>query len=757
MSTLYADIIVDISHEKLDKTFQYRVPERLRERLEPGACVMIPFGNGNRLIKGYVVSLGENCQFAPEKIKDIAGLPEKETGVEDKMIALAAWIRRNYGCTMIQALKTVLPAKQSVKKLEHRQLVRLMNREEILSLLGECERKKQVAKARLLKALAEQETIPYEWITGKLGVSAATVGSIVKSGAAKLVSSESYRNPVKMQSVEAKRNTLSEEQQTIVTEVLKDFGAGRRQTYLIHGITGSGKTEVYMQLIGEMIQRGRQAIVLIPEIALTYQTLLRFYQRFGDRVSVMNSTLSPGEKYDQCERAKAGEIDVIIGPRSALFTPFPNLGLIVIDEEQENSYKSESTPKYHARETALEVARLYGASVVLGSATPSLEAYYRAGKGEYRLFQLTKRLTGGELPVVYTVDLRQELQEGNRSIFSRKLQELMMDRLNKGQQTILFLNRRGYAGFVSCRSCGEVMKCPHCDVSLSEHKGGRLICHYCGYTQPMPRLCPKCGSKYILGFKAGTQQIEEKLKELYPGVRTLRMDADTTRTKDSYEKILSSFANGEADVLIGTQMIVKGHDFPKVTLVGILAADLSLNASDYRAGERTFQLLTQAVGRAGRGVLPGEAVIQTYQPDHYAITCAAAQDYESFYEEEILYRELSGYPPAAHMLAVQIYGKEEENVKQLALGLTDVVKSNMDFLSERQKEQSGHFNKEIQVLGPAPANISKINDIYRYVFYVKHGEYDTLVNVKDRVEETLRQWQPRQLSIQFDFDPVNIL
>lgn len=757
MSTLYADIIVDISHEKLDKTFQYRVPERLRERLEPGACVMIPFGNGNRLIKGYVVSLGENCQFAPEKIKDIAGLPEKETGVEDKMIALAAWIRRNYGCTMIQALKTVLPAKQSVKKLEHRQLVRLMNREEILSLLGECERKKQVAKARLLRALAEQETIPYEWITGKLGVSAATVGSIVKSGAAKLVSSESYRNPVKMQSVETKHNTLSEEQQTIVTEVLKDFDAGRRQTYLIHGITGSGKTEVYMQLIGEMIQRGRQAIVLIPEIALTYQTLLRFYQRFGDRVSVMNSTLSPGEKYDQCERAKAGEIDVIIGPRSALFTPFPNLGLIVMDEEQENSYKSESTPKYHARETALEVARLYGASVVLGSATPSLEAYYRAGKGEYRLFRLTKRLTGGELPVVYTVDLRQELQEGNRSIFSRKLQELMTDRLNKGQQTILFLNRRGYAGFVSCRSCGEVMKCPHCDVSLSEHKGGRLICHYCGYTQPMPRLCPKCGSKYILGFKAGTQQIEEKLKELYPGVRTLRMDADTTRTKDSYEKILSSFANGEADVLIGTQMIVKGHDFPKVTLVGILAADLSLNASDYRAGERTFQLLTQAVGRAGRGVLPGEAVIQTYQPDHYAITCAAAQDYESFYEEEILYRELSGYPPAAHMLAVQIYGKEEENVKQLALGLTDVVKSNMDFLSGRQKEQSGHFNKEIQVLGPAPANISKINDIYRYVFYVKHGEYDTLVNVKDRVEETLRQWQPRQLSIQFDFDPVNIL
>ena len=747
LSTLYADIIVDISHEKLDKTFQYRVPEKLRDKLEPGACVMIPFGNGNRLIRGYVVGMGEQCQFDPEKIKDIAGLPEKENGVEDKMIALAAWIRRNYGCTMIQALKTVLPAKQSVKKLEHRQLVRLMSREEILSLSGECKRKKQVAKARLLEALLEQETIPYEWITGKLGVSAATVNSIVKSGAAKLVSREAYRNPVKVIPGEEQQKKLSEEQEHIVTEVLADFDAGKRQTYLIHGITGSGKTEVYMQLIGEMIKRGRQAIVLIPEIALTYQTLLRFYQRFGDRVSVMNSTLSPGEKYDQCERAKAGEIDVIIGPRSALFTPFPNLGLIVMDEEQENSYKSESTPKYHARETALEVAKLYGASVVLGSATPSLEAYYRAGRGEYRLFHLTRRLTGGELPTVYTVDLRQELQEGNRSIFSRKLQELMTDRLNKGQQTILFLNRRGYAGFVSCRSCGEVMKCPHCDVSLSEHKGGRLLCHYCGYTQPMPKLCPKCGSKYILGFRAGTQQIEDKLRELYPGVRTLRMDADTTRTKDSYEKILSAFSGGEADVLIGTQMIVKGHDFPRVTLVGILAADLSLNASDYRAGERTFQLLTQAVGRAGRGELAGEAVIQTYQPDHYAITCAAAQDYESFYQEEILYRELSGYPPVAHMLAVQIYGKEEENVKQLALRLTDVVKSNMDFLQ----------NKKVQVLGPAPANISRINDIYRYVFYLKHSEYDTLVDVKDVLEETLRQWQPRQLSIQFDFDPINIL
>ena len=744
MNTLYADIIVDISHEKLDRTFQYRVPESLRGRLEPGACVMIPFGNGNRLIKGYVVALGETCQFAPEKIKDIAGMPEKETGVEDKMIALAAWIRRNYGCTMIQALKTVLPAKQSVKKLEHRQLVRLMNREEILSLLGECERKKQVAKARLLKALSEQETIPYEWITGKLGVSAATVNSIVKSGAAKLVSSESYRNPVKMQSVEAVRNTLSEEQQTIVTEVLKDFDAGRRQTYLIHGITGSGKTEVYMRLIGEMIARGRQAIVLIPEIALTYQTLLRFYQRFGDRVSVMNSTLSPGEKYDQCERAKAGEIDVIIGPRSALFTPFPSLGLIVMDEEQENSYKSESTPKYHARETALEVAKLYGASVVLGSATPSLEAYYRAGKGEYRMFQLTRRLTGGELPTVYTVDLRQELQEGNRSIFSRKLQELMADRLNKGQQTILFLNRRGYAGFVSCRSCGEVMKCPHCDVSLSEHKGGRLICHYCGYETQTVQNCPSCGSAYIGGFRAGTQQIEEIVKRKFPQARVLRMDMDTTKNKGGHEKILSKFADEEADIMIGTQMIVKGHDFPNVTLVGVLAADMSLYSDDYRSGERTFQLLTQAAGRAGRGRRPGEVVIQTYSPEHYSIQMAARQDYEGFYEKEMNYRDLMGYPPASQLMAVLMTGADEVRLATAA---------------EYLKKYAVRVNtgEEIQVIGPASPSVGKVNDVYRKVLYLKSREYKELVWIKNHMERYIEINRGfADMRIQFDFNPMNI-
>lgn len=763
MGGIYADVIVDISHEKLDKPFQYHVPEGLSNVLETGMCVTVPFGNGNKLIKAYVVGMGNVCKFDPARMKDIRGIVKGGVDIEDKLIALAGWIRKNYGSTMIQALKTVLPAKKSVKKLEHRTIQRLLGREEIISLLGESRRKKQVAKERLLKELTEQEAIPYEWVTGKLGVSSQTVKSLERAGAVKIVSTSSFRNPVRLSDAQGQKKILSSAQLGIVREVLADFDGGNPDTYLLHGITGSGKTEVYMQLVGEMAERGRQSIVLIPEIALTYQTLLRFYSRFGDRVSVMNSTLSPGEKYDQCERARKGEIDVIIGPRSALFTPFPDIGLIIIDEEHEGSYKSEASPKYHARETAMEVARLHGASVLLGSATPSLEAYYRAETGEYKLFTLKKRLTGGSLPSVHIVDLRQELREGNRSIFSGKLKELLADRLSRGEQSMLFLNRRGYAGFVSCRSCGHVMKCPHCDVSLSEHgNGGRgksvLVCHYCGYSEKSPDLCPQCGSKYISGFRAGTQQVEERLKELFPGVRTLRMDADTTRTRDSYERILSAFANGEADVLIGTQMIVKGHDFPNVTLVGVLAADLSLNAGDYRAGEKTFQLLTQAVGRAGRGELPGEAVIQTYQPDHYAVVCAAGQNYEKYYNEEIIYREMLGYPPVSHMLAVQIFSKREERGWRLAERLSASVRTVYGAAAgEGERREASGENSALQVIGPAAASIGKINDIFRFVFYLKCPGYDKLVCIKDMLEEKLQDVQTSEEMVQFDFDPVNTL
>lgn len=740
----YADVIVNIVCEELDRCFQYRVPEHLEGELKVGMGVMIPFGKSDRLIKGYCVALGEECKFDPAKTKEIAKIVQNDSDGDGRSVALAAWIRENYGSTMIQALKTVLPMRKSVKQLEHQVLVRTATKEELIAMLGESQRKHQVAKARLLEALIEEERIPKEWVTGKLSVASATIHSLERAGALKIQSTNSFRDPVKVQAGEERKKTLSEDQERIVRQVLAEYDGGTNGTYLIHGITGSGKTEVYLRLVEGMVARGKQAIVLIPEIALTYQTLLRFYRRFGNRVSVMNSTLSAGEKYDQCQRAKAGEIDVIIGPRSALFTPFPNLGLIIMDEEHESSYKSEGTPKYHARETAEKLAELTGASLVLGSATPSVEAYYRAKEGKYTLFELKDRLTGGSLPQVEVVDLREELRAGNRSIFSRKLQELLADRLSKGEQSMLFLNRRGYAGFVSCRSCGLVIKCPHCDVSLSEHGGKRMICHYCGYTAPKPTLCPSCGSKYVLGFKAGTEQIEEKLKELFPQARTLRMDRDTTGTKDSYEKILSAFANQEADVLIGTQMIVKGHDFPNVTLVGVLAADLSLGVNDYRAGERTFQLLTQAVGRAGRGDKPGFAVIQTYQPEHYAVVQAAAQDYESFYQEEILYRELGGYPPACHLLAVQVFSQDEKAGERLAATLAERVKAR---ISERGTT----------LLGPSPATIGRINDVYRRVIYLKSKDYAKLVALKDELEQFLATAQINRENVQFDFDPMNFL
>ncbi len=752
--TKYADIIVDISHEQVDRAFQYRIPEALQELVKNGTCVQVPFGKANKLIRGYVVAVGNVCNYDPAKIKSIHSIVKDGVGVEQNQIGLAAWIHKYYGGTMIQALKTVLPVKQMVKAVEHKRVLLCATREEAISVLGESKRRKRAARVRLLEALLEEEELPYELVTGKLMISGTVIKGLEKIGVVKIEKTLGYRNPVKNTVSFGETKSLSDNQEHIVSEIMADYDKDIRKTYLLHGITGSGKTEVYIRLIEEIVARGQQTIVLIPEIALTYQTLMRFYKHFGNRVSVLNSTLSAGEKFDQCERAKKGEIDVIIGPRSALFTPFPNLGLIVMDEEHEGSYKSEGTPKYHARETAQELARMCHASVLLGSATPSLEAYYRAEKEEYKLFNLQERITGGELPTVYTVDLREELKQGNRTIFSRKLQELLQDRMSKGQQSMLFINRRGLAGFVSCRACGHVMKCPHCDVSLSEHRGGRLICHYCGYEMPKVSNCPECGSKYISGFRAGTQQIEEKLKELYPDIRILRMDADTTKTKDSYEKLLTAFRNGEADVLVGTQMIVKGHDFPNVTLVGILAADMSLSVGDYRAAERTFQLVTQAAGRAGRGSIPGEVVIQTYQPEHYAIIHAANQDYEGFYQEEIQYRDLMQYPPVANMLAVQIYAIQEKEGGNIAAKLALETKS----YGEKLRQQYGWKVQEgLQIIGPAPAGIGKVNDIYRFVFYVKHGTYDTLVQVKDMLEKTIKELELRQINIQFDFNPMNTL
>ncbi len=744
MIPMYAKVIVDITHEKLDKVFEYSIPGELAGVLKVGTEVVVPFGRGNRETKGYIVGFSEIPEYPPEQIKPVLKAQENKRAIETKLIALAAWMKESCGGTMIQALKTVLPIKKRGKLLEERWVCFLLSEEEGRKKLAFYLEKNQKARARLLAGLLDQPKQEYGLITRKLNISPSVIRALEEQGVLKVETQQSFRNPMEYQMKERESVVLSGEQRAAVDRFAEDYGKKRYGVYLLYGVTGSGKTEVYMEMIRHVVEERRQAIVLIPEIALTYQTVLRFYGRFGGRVAILNSRLSEAERSDQIERVERGEVDVMIGPRSALFTPFPNLGLIVIDEEHEAAYKSDQVPRYHARETAVMRGELEGASVVLGSATPSMEAFYRCKTGEYTCLTLKNRAEDKALASVYTVDMREELKKGNRSILSDRLSGMMARRLEDGQQMMLFLNRRGYAGFVSCRSCGYVVKCPHCDVSLSSHRDGRLVCHYCGYEEPMVQICPSCGSPYIGGFKAGTEAIEELVKRRFPQAGVLRMDMDTTRTKHGHEKILSAFANGEADILIGTQMIVKGHDFPNVTLVGVLAADMSLYTDDYRAAEKTFALLTQAAGRAGRGGQKGEVVIQTYSPEHYSIAYAARQDYESFYAEEIRYRELMGYPPCAQLLAVLVTGEEEEL-------LSTAVKYLKEFAKRAGK------GRELQIIGPASPFVGKVNDVYRRVIYLKSGKYHILTAMKNYMEQYIEMNKGFQtLRVQFDFNPVNI-
>lgn len=741
----YADIIIDISHENLDKTYQYEIPEEFAEQAVIGALVVVPFGKGNRRINGYIVDLSTEPKINKDFIKPIAEVVTGAPIIESHLIYLAYWMKESFGGTMNDSLKTVIPVRKAVKIKEQRSIELTVGLEEAKQLYFEYQKKNSKAKLRLLEVLLREKTVDYELAINKLNIPRTTLLGLEKQGVMKIISEQVYRNPIKNQNEEHTKVQLNDEQRYIVDDFCQEYDLGLRNTYLVHGITGSGKTEVYMEIIASVIAQGRQVIMLIPEIALTYQTVLRFYKRFGERISIMNSKMSQGERYDQSIRARNGEIDIIIGPRSALFTPFQNLGLIIVDEEHEYSYKSETVPKYHAVDVAVKRAELTNSSVLLGSATPSLESYVKAKKGEIRLYTLTKRAKEAKPPVVWITDLREELKKKNKSIFSEKLKELMIDRLNRGEQIMLFLNRRGYAGFVSCRSCGFVMKCPHCDVSLTSHNNGKIICHYCGHEEKQPSICPDCNSKYIAAFGTGTQKVEELVKKEFPGARVLRMDADTTKNKGGHEEVLSAFAGHKADILVGTQMIVKGHDFPKVTLVGIIAADLSLYTGDFRASERTFQLLCQAAGRAGRDVLPGEVVIQTYHPDHYSILTSADGDYESFFEQEMLYRRLMQYPPAAHILLLLITSKDETQAAKAGLHLGEVVKH---YFTEQEDK--------VDMIGPAPASLSRANDTYRYVIYLKHGEYEKLIEAKNYLEGYFNySEQFTGCNLQFDFNPMS--
>ncbi len=736
---LYAGIIVDISIEKLDRPFTYRVRDELCDRIGIGNRVLIPFGRGNREIRGFVISLTDKRpEYLDFEIKDIIDiLPE--ASATGRLIELSAFIADQYGGTLNAALRTCLPMKKSGKIKEVKWVSLGISEEETLSLRDKYTSRHAVAKLRLLDALMSEGELSQSIITDKLQVSSSVIKKMESEGVLLVKNRREYRNPIKLTEGAFYRPKLNEEQTHVYDSIVKDYREGKRDTSLIRGVTGSGKTEVYMELCDYVIKEGKQVILLIPEIALTYQTVMRFYHRFGDRVSVLHSRLSEGEKFDQISRAERGEIDVMIGPRSALFTPFSRLGLIIIDEEHESSYKSEQIPRYHAREVAIKRGQMENAMVVLGSATPSIEASYRAEQGIYKEYLLTKRYEDRKLPEVFLVDLREELKAGNRSMFSRQLKKLMEDRLNKKQQIMLFLNRRGSTGFISCRSCGHTIKCPHCDVSLTAHRDGMLRCHYCGHEEINVKACPKCGSKYIGGFKVGTEKVEDLVKTMFPEARVLRMDADTTRGKDGHEEILSAFSNGEADILVGTQMIVKGHDFPNVTLVGVLAADLSLFSSDYHSAERTFQLLTQAEGRAGRGSEEGKVVVQTYNPEHFAIVTARDQDYESFYREEISYRKLLRYPPVGNLLLIMMTADSEDKVSKLSDDTGEVIK--------------GYGGRDYVMMGPADPTIKKLSDKYRKVIYIKSPSYETLVKIKNKIEDHRREGNYPYGSLSFDFNP----
>ena len=657
---MYAEVIVDISHEAIDKSFSYRIPEGMV--LHVGDPVLVPFGRGKK--KAYVLSIHERVCFPEEKIKDIDSVLDKEFSVEEELLSLAVWMSREYGTGLNQCLRTVIPVKKKVKK-----------------------------RGKATELLWKAEEVPL---------------------------------------------SLTKEQANVLEGIKLVFSKGEKAA-LLFGVTGSGKTEVYLKLMEEIIRKGKEVIFLIPEISLSFQTRSRIEKRFPGLVSVLHSKMSQGERAESMEKCRSGEVKILMGPRSALFAPFSNLGLIIMDEEQDRSYKSEQAPRYETRDVIRKRGELSSCPVLFGSATPSVQLFSEVEKGDLPCFCLHNRaVEGSTLPKMQVVDMRKELEEGNRSIFSRVLEGKIQERLDRGEQVMLFMNRRGYAPFVSCRKCGEALRCPHCDVSLNLHKNGILQCHYCGYQTNLPKICPNCKSKYLAAFGSGTEKLESICHSVFPKAGILRMDRDSTGKKGKYEEILQAFSEEKADILLGTQMIVKGHDFPKVTLVGIIAVDQILLDSDFQAGEWAYQLITQVSGRAGRGERAGEVLIQSYQPDHPLLELALKQDYLSFYKEEKNYRKRLSYPPFSVMLAIQCIYTEEAYLDYILGKL-------MPRVQERIRDGGG------ETYGPFPATVYKIKDKFRKIIYIKHSNHDIILQLRDYFIQELKQEDKRNLILlQFD-------
>lgn len=733
----FAGVVVNNDAVKLDRIFTYKIPSELQDKILLGQRVKVPFGMGNKYIDGFVMDFYDDNYVESENIKRIKVIKcicDEFSLMKSSDIKLIELMRKKYLCTYLEAIKVIIPnGITKGMKFKVKSVVA------IKSELTEKYLKENYINIYNFIKKNNAEFTKSELVNNNK-FSLSSINTLIKHDVLKVEDSVVNRyNDKEYKLYESK--VLNEEQKHAVNTIMNS----EKKQFLIHGVTGSGKTEIYMNLVSKMIQLGKDSIILIPEIALTPQMVERFKGRFGKNVAIFHSKLNDGERFDEWMRVKFNKVKVAIGARSALFLPFNNLGLIVIDEEHETSYKSESDPKYVSREIAEMKCELEGCKLILGSATPSIESYYKALTGEYEILSIKNRAVNSNLPSTMIIDMREELISGNRTIFSSELYKDIDEELKKKNQIILFLNRRGYSTFVSCRSCGYVFKCDKCDISLTYHNAySSLNCHYCGSKVAQPKVCPKCNSKYVKHFGIGTEQLEAQVRKAFPQARTLRMDFDTTREKNSYERIYKTFKNKEADILIGTQMIAKGLDFPDVTLVGIVAADLSLNIPDYKSTEKTFQLITQVSGRAGRGVKSGKVIIQTYNPDNYSVKYAANNDYENFIKEELQIRKIMDYPPFAKIMCINFSSEKE-----------DILIKKIQELGYRLKE----FLKEVDVLllGPCPCGISKIKNFYRWQIIIKGNFNEEIpLKIKNFIYENIND-NYNDIRIGMDVNPNNML
>ncbi len=692
---MYVEVQVSVSAKQVDRPFHYYVPPALEKKIQPGMRVEVPFGP--RKTEAFVLNIIEKTEV--KKIKAINKLLDNYPLITKELLDLSAWIGKYYLCSRSIVLQTMLPFPVGIKKKEvkHAKLTLEKNDvDEVLALLLI----KAPRQGRVIKYLRENKEESLPRLLKATNSDYSVIKTLENKGYISLSLIDISRDPFIGSPLEERKEvTLSLEQKNALTLLESSLIENKSKTFLLHGVTGSGKTEIYLRIIEKALKQGKGAIVMVPEISLTPQMIQRFRSFFGSRVALLHSRLSQGERYDEWCRLLSGAAQIAVGPRSAIFAPVNNLGVLILDEEHERTYKQEERPRYHAADVAQERALRNNALLLLGSATPSLESYYKGKQGEYTLIELSKRVTGKDLPPVSVVDMREELKSGNKKMFSTSLLTALEEVVENKEKALLFLNRRGHSTCVLCRECGLVIRCPSCDISLTFHSyDSKLICHYCNHTSRAPDICPSCKSRYIKFFGVGTQKIEEEIRKIFPTVGIWRMDMDTTSRKDAHRKILESFQHEGAGILIGTQMIAKGLDIPEITLVGVITADTGLNFPDFRASERTFQLLTQVAGRAGRGQTPGRVIVQTYAPQHYSILTAKEHDFKSFYDEEIESRRELLYPPFSYLLRLVLTGQNEEVLERASKDLLENLRRSTN----------------LNILGPAPCPFKKVKDYFRW-------------------------------------------